>query len=598
MTANVVRVNSNYKIQSVGGGQIILDTGTNESDNPGTVVVLGNLDVIGVTSTIETNNTVITDNILTLNNGEMGPGVIDRITYLPGTSGLRIDRGSTTNGDAEWIWDESKTWLSPTAGALTGLWTGRTTTGLITGILTNSITTDGSDLYLINTGTSVVSVTGTNNYEQQVLDYQDVNLQYKDKDIIPNIKAVSDLLIYSINRKTSNNIRRDNSSVFVNDNNITEQVNRYETGGSSNHVYIYHEPFTNESMTINISSFVTISNSNTPHLNGTWPVITAASAAQYFVVEIGTVQNYPNLDWSGNIVLASYMSNVSITVDGLTSATFYDNHADISGINITGTVISTESEDNLTLTADMSVVISATTASTDYTTGSLIVNGGAGIAGDVYINGSLSVQGDTTLTGHVTIEGVTSTGATGTGNVVFDTSPSISNLSVTGHLTVESVTSTGATGSGNLVFSASPTFSGSINANSNSSDSALLITTSGSTRSISITDTGVNGANIKLIGNGSTTPNKTIRSQNGNFQIINDAYGAAIFTVSDEGNTTTYGYNKLNFQASAPAASSDGVIIYTKNNDLQATGIYFINNTTSGELISKSKALAYSFIFG
>jgi hypothetical protein len=40
-----------------------------------------------------------------------------------------------------------------------------------------------------------------------------------------------------------------------------------------------------------------------------------------------------------------------------------------------------------------------------------------------------------TITGHPTIEGVTSTGATGTGNFVFSSNPSVSNLTVTSAFT-------------------------------------------------------------------------------------------------------------------------------------------------------------------
>ncbi len=93
-----------------------------------------------------------------------------------------------------------------------------------------------------------------------------------------------------------------------------------------------------------------------------------------------------------------------------------------------------------------------------------------------------------TFTGHPTIEGVTSTGATGTGNLVFSASPTFTGTvsgidatmvglgnvtneskatmftspTFTGHPTIEGVTSTGATGTGDLVFSASPTFTGTV----------------------------------------------------------------------------------------------------------------------------------------
>lgn len=67
------------------------------------------------------------------------------------------------------------------------------------------------------------------------------------------------------------------------------------------------------------------------------------------------------------------------------------------------------------------------------------------------------------------------------------------------------------------------------------------ITTSGSSTSLVITDTGINGANIKLIGNGATTPNKHIRSYNGNFEIINSAYSGTCLVLTDAGNLTATG---------------------------------------------------------
>jgi fibronectin-binding autotransporter adhesin len=77
---------------------------------------------------------------------------------------------------------------------------------------------------------------------------------------------------------------------------------------------------------------------------------------------------------------------------------------------------------------------------------------------DLRANGT----GNIVLANHVTVEGVTSTGATGTGQFVFDTSPTISGATLTNHVTVEGVTSTGATGTGNIVFSASPTVTGTL----------------------------------------------------------------------------------------------------------------------------------------
>ncbi|MGD0109164.1 MAG: hypothetical protein ABSC06_34780, partial [Rhodopila sp.] len=64
---------------------------------------------------------------------------------------------------------------------------------------------------------------------------------------------------------------------------------------------------------------------------------------------------------------------------------------------------------------------------------------------------------------------------------------------------------------------------------------------SGGVQSLSIVATGGAGANIKLVGNGSTTPNKYIRAYNGAFEIISSLYTAALLHLTDAGNLTAYG---------------------------------------------------------
>ena len=63
----------------------------------------------------------------------------------------------------------------------------------------------------------------------------------------------------------------------------------------------------------------------------------------------------------------------------------------------------------------------------------------------------------------------------------------------------------------------------------------LSLTTSGSTASLLVTDTGGSGAGIGLAGNGATTPNKYIRAAGGTLQVVNNAYSAVIFQLSDAG---------------------------------------------------------------
>jgi hypothetical protein len=156
-----------YKITVQNGGQITLDTGSEE----GTVVITGDLTVQGVTTTVETANMTIEDNIIVLNKGEAGAGITDPSN----SSGLEIDRGSLLN--AFFVYDDNLT-DSVNGG---GLFAFRLDNGTVSGIRTNHISTAGSDLHLINTGTGVITVSGTNNYEDQVTDDDDItNKKYVD----------------------------------------------------------------------------------------------------------------------------------------------------------------------------------------------------------------------------------------------------------------------------------------------------------------------------------------------------------------------------------------------------------------------------------
>lgn len=49
------------------------------------------------------------------------------------------------------------------------------------------------------------------------------------------------------------------------------------------------------------------------------------------------------------------------------------------------------------------------------------------------------------------------------------------------------------------------------------------------------------GANVRLLGNGASTPSKTIRVLNGQFQVINDAYTSVILFLDDNGNLQVTG---------------------------------------------------------
>ena len=82
---------------------------------------------------------------------------------------------------------------------------------------------------------------------------------------------------------------------------------------------------------------------------------------------------------------------------------------------------------------------------------------------------------------------------------------------------------------------AGTTFGGSV------SSGRTTVTTIGETKGFSVVDTGVNGANLLLTGNGATTPNKYLRVINGEFNIVNSLYTTQILTLDDVGNLTVPG---------------------------------------------------------
>jgi hypothetical protein len=156
-----------YKITVQNGGTITLDTGFDE----GTVVITGDLTVQGETTTVNTTNMTVEDNIIVLNQGEAGAGITDPSS----SSGIQIDRGSLL--DAFFVYDDS---LTDSING-NGLFAFRLSGGSVSGIRTNHISTAGSDLHLINAGSGVITVSGTVDYENQVTDDDDItNKKYVD----------------------------------------------------------------------------------------------------------------------------------------------------------------------------------------------------------------------------------------------------------------------------------------------------------------------------------------------------------------------------------------------------------------------------------
>jgi hypothetical protein len=167
---------------------------------------------------------------------------------------------------------------------------------------------------------------------------------------------------------------------------------------------------------------------------------------------------------------------------GATSGTLTINNPAVVGTQATQDVFNTTATTVNAFGAATTLIVGATTGIAN------IRNETTNIIGNATVGGTLNVTGNTTITGHVTLEGVTSTGATGTGNIVFSNSPVLTtpNIGTPGFANLSNATdlpiSTGVsglavgiadflatpsssnlitavtdeTGTGNLVFSNSP----------------------------------------------------------------------------------------------------------------------------------------------
>ena len=184
-----LRVNGDYNIRAGDGAKITLDTGPAASG--GSVRVTGNLVVEGDTFNISTTNLTIEDNIISLNTGEVGPGV--SLVY----SGIEIERGNTSavtpQNNVSFLYDESTDAWILAHGSAPGPFNFDASSLRLKQILTNSTTDDG-DLTLIGTGTGLVKVFGTTTYEAQIL-AREAAVPGSVDDVLPNKKYVDDAIL-------------------------------------------------------------------------------------------------------------------------------------------------------------------------------------------------------------------------------------------------------------------------------------------------------------------------------------------------------------------------------------------------------------------
>lgn len=166
--SKIVKVSqSDYRLKVKDSGTITLDTGL----DVGLVVITGDLLVKGNTTTIDTANLQVEDNIILLNKGEGGAGVTE------GTAGIRVDRGSVE--DAQFLWDDTiDKWVLLYAE-----------TNTLIGLKLDNISTEPTSniKFDMQAGGGTLRILNSTGYESRVTDPNDV----------PNRKFVTDYVLAS-----------------------------------------------------------------------------------------------------------------------------------------------------------------------------------------------------------------------------------------------------------------------------------------------------------------------------------------------------------------------------------------------------------------
>jgi len=170
MAVDVLKVTGDYKIVTSGisGAKLTLDSPE--------VRVTGDLTVLGTTTTIDTANMTIEDNIITLNSGETSLSGISL-----GQAGINIYRGPSSL-PATMLFDDTLSYIQPNGNTGPGVFTFKVGSAL-GAIQAHVLETRGEDLILLgqNAPNAVISVTGTADYENNVTDDDDIpNKKYVD----------------------------------------------------------------------------------------------------------------------------------------------------------------------------------------------------------------------------------------------------------------------------------------------------------------------------------------------------------------------------------------------------------------------------------
>jgi hypothetical protein len=219
--SKVLRIGaSNYKVVVNNGGTVTLDVG----NSPGKVVVTGDLIVQGETTSVNTSQITIEDQILILNKGfdangnalDFPAGIEDNGSGR--VAGIEINRGSNPSyPPARLVFDESINWYdSQTGVSKFGAFSmsADNDNNFMVGLRTNGIVTKNNADLVFSLGTGALSVRGSaSNYEDRVTDPDD----------IPNVQWVDDFVVSYFETNPPQFIKRSDSVLQIYDQSVDDE---------------------------------------------------------------------------------------------------------------------------------------------------------------------------------------------------------------------------------------------------------------------------------------------------------------------------------------------------------------------------------------
>lgn len=347
-------------------GTITLDTNPNGTPGQGLVNIKGDLLVEGTTTTVNSETVTIEDNIIVLNTGWDGVASAGR------QSGITLNQG--VSPDVNIIYDLDITSYDPSGNTSAlgsnpdGSFIFKDDNDNLRAIVTNSIDTLGGDLALISSGTGVITIAGTVNYEQRILDYARLNVAF---DISRVSRSTNVATVYT----TIPHSFLPGDRIVV-DCTSDPSFNSYDAFGNLTSIIIIDTPAADRFRYTNNGSTVVLlppgSATGTVRIN---PVINddyipnMKAVADYAAVSFGSfstnkiseadtkVQVY-DFDISGGA------SKIDFTTDGVSRATIDNFGLTVGNIKITNNTIANISNDNVIIDNVLNIANRVTTPTT------------------------------------------------------------------------------------------------------------------------------------------------------------------------------------------------------------------------------------------